>query len=135
MRAPRVLVVDDHPVNREVARIMLQAFGCEVLEVCDGAEAVDAARTEVFDLVLMDVRMPRMDGLEATRRIRTLPGEAGAVAIVAMTADAMPEDVVRCLAAGMNAHMAKPVSQAGLFNAVNRALSGDLPDATVGRAA
>ncbi|RZJ45733.1 MAG: response regulator [Brevundimonas sp.] len=134
-RAPRVLVVDDHPVNREVARIMLQAFGCEVVEVCDGAEAVGAASAELFDLILMDVRMPRMDGLEATRRIRALPGDAAAVAIVAMTADAMPEDVVRCLASGMNAHMAKPVSQAGLFDAVSRAVSGDLPDAKIGRAA
>ena len=134
-RAPRVLVVDDHPVNREVARIMLQAFGCDVIEVCDGVEAVAAARAGTFDLILMDVRMPRMDGLEATRRIRALPGDAGAVAIIAMTADAMPEDVVRCLSAGMNAHMAKPISQAGLFDAVNRALSGDLPEGTVAEAA
>jgi len=134
-RAPRVLVVDDHPVNREVARIMLQAFGCEVTEVCDGVEAVEAVQAEPFDLVLMDVRMPRMDGLEATRRIRALPGAAGRLAVVAMTADAMPEDVVRCLAAGMNAHLAKPVNQAGLFDAVSRALSGALPDGRVFEAA
>lgn len=134
-RAPRVLVVDDHPVNREVARIMLQAFGCEVVEVCDGVEAVEAVQAELFDLVLMDVRMPRMDGLEATRRIRALPGAAGQLAVVAMTADAMPEDVVRCLASGMNAHLAKPVSQAGLFDAVNRALTGALPPGRVNRAA
>lgn len=134
-RAPRVLVVDDHPVNREVARIMLQAFGCEVIEVCDGVEAVEAVQAEIFDLVLMDVRMPRMDGLEATRRIRALSGGAGELAVVAMTADAMPEDVVRCLAAGMNAHMAKPVNQAGLFDAVHRALTGALPQARVGQAA
>jgi CheY-like chemotaxis protein/anti-sigma regulatory factor (Ser/Thr protein kinase) len=133
--APRILVVDDHPVNREVARIMLQAFGCEVIEVCDGVEAVEAVQAEVFDLVLMDVRMPRMDGLEATRRIRALSGPAGELAVVAMTADAMPEDVVRCLAAGMNAHMAKPVNQAGLFDAVHRALTGALPQARVSQAA
>lgn len=133
-RAPRVLVADDHPVNREVARIMLQAFGCEVTEACDGAEAVAAVEAEVFDLVLMDVRMPVMDGLEATRRIRDLPNAAD-VAIVAMTADAMPEDVVRCLTAGMNAHLAKPINQAALLDAVGRALSGDLPQARVSRAA
>lgn len=133
-RAPRILVVDDHPVNREVARIMLQACGCEVVEACDGVEAVEAVQADIFDLVLMDVRMPRMDGLEATRRIRTLPQGDG-LAVVAMTADAMPEDVVRCLASGMNAHMAKPVSQAGLFDAVSRALSGALPAARVSRAA
>ena len=134
-RAPRVLVVDDHPVNREVARIMLQAFGCEVIEVCDGVEAVEAVQAEPFDLVLMDVRMPRMDGLEATRRIRALPGDAGQLAVVAMTADAMPEDVVRCLSSGMNAHLAKPVDQAGLFDAVSRALSGALPPGRVDKAA
>ena len=134
-RAPRVLVVDDHPVNREVARIMLQAFGCEVTEVCDGVEAVEAVEAGSFDLVLMDVRMPRMDGLEATRRIRALPGAAGRIAVVAMTADAMPEDVVRCLSAGMNAHLAKPVNQAGLFDAVSRALSGALPSGRVSQAA
>jgi signal transduction histidine kinase/CheY-like chemotaxis protein len=128
-RAPRVLVVDDHPVNREVARIMVQAFGCEVVEACDGHEAVDAAAAHELDLVLMDVRMPRMDGLEATRRIRALPDARAAVPVVAMTADAMPEDVVRCLAAGMNAHLPKPVSQAALFAIVSRALAGDLPPA------
>ena len=133
-RAPRVLVVDDHPVNREVARIMVQAFGCEVVEACDGHEAVEAAEAQPLDLVLMDVRMPRMDGLEATRRIRDLSGPHGAVPVVAMTADAMPEDVVRCLAAGMNAHLPKPVSQASLFAIVSRALAGDLPQ-TAARAA
>mgnify|MGYP001806051256 CR=1 FL=1 len=128
-RAPSVLVVDDHPVNREVARIMLEAFGCEVVEVCDGQQALDAVAEQPFDLVLMDVRMPNMDGLEATRRIRAMPGAGGDLSIVAMTADAMPEDVNRCLAAGMNAHMAKPINQAGLLSMVNLALSGDLPAA------
>jgi two-component system, sensor histidine kinase len=134
-RAPRVLVVDDHPVNREVARIMLEALGCAVTEVCDGVDAVTAVQAEPFDLVLMDVRMPRMDGLEATRRIRALPGDVGALAIVAMTADAMPEDVAGCLASGMNAHMAKPINQAGLYDAVSRALSGELTPARVSEAA
>ncbi|MDP3803459.1 response regulator [Brevundimonas sp.] len=128
-RAPRVLVVDDHPVNREVARIMLEAFGCDVVEVCDGQQALDAVAEQSFDLVLMDVRMPTMDGLEATRRIRAMPAPERDLAVVAMTADAMPEDVARCLAAGMNAHMAKPINQAGLLATVNRALSGDLPAA------
>lgn len=130
-RAPCVLVVDDHPVNREVARIMLEAFGCEVVEVCDGQQALDAVAEQPFDLVLMDVRMPNMDGLEATRRIRSIPCTGEPLSIVAMTADAMPEDVARCLAAGMNAHMAKPINQAGLLSMVNRALSGDLPAARV----
>jgi len=128
---PCVLVVDDHPVNREVARILLEAFGCDVVEVCDGQQALDAVTRQPFDLVLMDVRMPNMDGLEATRLIRAMPGAPGGLSIVAMTADAMPEDVGRCLAAGMNAHMAKPINQAGLLSMVNRALTGDLPPARV----
>ncbi|HYC96411.1 hybrid sensor histidine kinase/response regulator [Brevundimonas sp.] len=130
-RAPCVLVVDDHSVNREVARIMLEAFGCDVVEVCDGQQALDAVARRPFDLVLMDVRMPQMDGLEATRRIRAMPGTGEALSIVAMTADAMPEDVTRCLAAGMNAHMAKPINQTGLASMVHRALTGDLPGARV----
>ena len=134
-RIPCVLVVDDHPVNREVARIMLEAFGCEVVEVCDGQQALDAVAEQSFDLVLMDVRMPNMDGLEVTRRIRAMPDTGGVLSIVAMTADAMPEDVTRCLAAGMNAHMPKPINQAGLLSMVNRALSGDLPPARVTREA
>jgi CheY-like chemotaxis protein len=75
-----------------------------------------------------------VDGLEATRRIRALADARGAVPVVAMTADAMPEDVARCLAAGMNAHLAKPVSQAALFATVARALSGDLPVAKAAEA-
>jgi signal transduction histidine kinase/ActR/RegA family two-component response regulator len=123
-RAPRVLVVDDHSVNREVAALMLTAAGCEVEMACDGAEAVEAASRGVCDLILMDVRMPHMDGLEATRRIRGLPGRASGVPIVAFTADAMPEDVVRCLEAGMQAHIAKPVSQAMLYAVLNEQLGG-----------
>ena len=114
---------------------MLEALGCEVIEACDGVEAVETAAAAAFDLVLMDVRMPRMDGLEATRRIRASGTAGAALAIVAMTADAMPEDVERCLAAGMNAHLAKPVSQAALFAVVTRALADDLPPARAALAA
>ena len=106
-----------------------------MIEACDGHEAVQAAAAHTVDLALMDVRMPRMDGLEATRRIRALPEASGAVPVVAMTADAMPEDVARCLAAGMNGHLAKPVSQAALFAIVSRALAGDLPAAAAVEAA
>lgn len=116
----RVLVVDDHPANREVARLMLSAIGCQVTEACDGAEAIDMAATQDFDLILMDVRMPRVDGLTASRAIRA----AGDMTpILAVTADAMPEDAARCLAAGMDAHLAKPISHQALYAAMERLLA------------
>jgi signal transduction histidine kinase/ActR/RegA family two-component response regulator len=134
-RAPQVLVVDDHPTNREVARRMLEAVGCEVSIACDGVEAVEAVGLAAYDLVLMDVRMPRMDGLEATRAIRRAPGREAATAIVAMTADAMPDDVARCLAAGMDAHLAKPISIASLAGVLERFLHpGDDADAVAAAA-
>ena len=116
---PRILVVDDHPANREVARLMLTAVGCEVVEACDGDEAIDMAATQPFDLILMDVRMPRVDGLAATRAIRAT---GSGVPILAVTADAMPEDAARCLAAGMDAHLAKPISHHALYTAMERLL-------------
>lgn len=128
-RAPRVLVVDDHPVNREVAALMLQALGCETAAACDGAEAVEAVEAQAWDLILMDVRMPRMDGLEATRRIRALAAPASEIPIVAVTADAMPEDVQRCAEAGMAAHLAKPLTQARLLETLARFLDGRGPAA------
>lgn len=127
-RAPRVLVVDDHPSNREVARLMLTAAGCEVAEATDGDEAVDMARAGVFDLILMDVRMPRVDGLAATRLIRALPGATALTPILAVTADAMPADAARCLAAGMNAHLAKPISHQALYAAMETLLSEQTPE-------
>jgi CheY-like chemotaxis protein len=118
----QVLIVDDHPVNRDLLRIMVQAADCDTLEACDGREAVDAVAVGAFDLVLMDVRMPGMDGLAATRAIRALEAPARDTPILAVTADAMPEDAARCLAAGMDGHLAKPVTQARLYEAINAAL-------------
>ncbi|WP_339873980.1 response regulator [uncultured Brevundimonas sp.] len=126
--SPRVLVVDDHPANRELARLMLTAAGCEVAEAADGDEAVDMARAGAFDLILMDVRMPRVDGLTATRLIRGLPGAVADTPILAVTADAMPADAARCLAAGMNAHLAKPISHQALYAAMATLLSGPAPE-------
>ena len=114
-----VLVVEDNPVNQEVAREMLQLAGLAVDLADNGEEAVERVRHGHVDLVLMDVHMPRMDGLEATRRIRQL-GAAGAMPILAMTANAFAEDREACLAAGMDDHVVKPVNPTALYAALLR---------------
>jgi hypothetical protein len=120
-RPLRVLLVDDNEVNRRLAAIMLERAGHEVLPVTDGAQAVAAVAAETVDLVLMDVQMPVMDGLEATRRIRALADPARArVPIVAVTAGVMQGDDARCLAAGMDGHIGKPFDRARLLSAVER---------------
>ncbi len=116
----RVLVVDDVPVNREIARLMLTIAGCEVVEADSGAAAVEAARCEVFDIILMDLQMPGMDGIAATREIRGLGGEAARTPIIAMTANVMQDQVQFCLASGMDGHLGKPFRQADLIDTVRR---------------
>ena len=123
--AARVLIVDDHPTNREVARLMLAPLGCDIFEAVDGFEAVEMASAAHFDLILMDVRMPRMDGLAATKAIRALDGEFSRMPILAVTADAMPEDAARCRAAGMDGHVAKPLTHASLFAAIDAVMAGN----------
>ena len=121
-RALNVLIVDDHPTNRDLLRIMLQAAGCETQEAADGQEAIAAVSAHTFDLVLMDVRMPIVDGLAATRAIRMMDGPMRDVPILAVTAEATPEDAARCRAAGMDCHLAKPVTHARLYEAVEATL-------------
>jgi two-component system, sensor histidine kinase and response regulator len=106
----RILLADDNDTNRLLARTILVDEGFLVDEALTGATALDAAARMAYDLILMDVSMPEMDGLTATRAIRKLPGRAGSVPILAMTAHAMPGDRERCLAAGMDDHIAKPVN-------------------------
>jgi CheY-like chemotaxis protein len=110
----RVLLVDDHPVNLELAATVLRLLGCDVVQAENGEQAVAAMRQDPCDLVLMDVHMPRMDGLEATRQIRALGGAAAAVPIIGMSADVMPEMQAACLEAGMNAAVGKPISISAL---------------------
>ena len=121
-RAPRVLLADDHALNREVSRLMMEASGCELAVVSDGQAAIDAVRDGDFDVIFMDVRMPGIDGLEATRQIRLMSGDRAATPIVALTADAMPKDVARCRDAGVDLHLPKPASQADIHAALTEAL-------------
>jgi signal transduction histidine kinase/ActR/RegA family two-component response regulator len=122
-RTPRVLLVDDHPMNRELGHALLTLAGCEVSTAEDGAQALESARLGCFDLILMDVHMPGMDGLAAARAIRALPGPEAAVPIIALSADALPDQIARCRAAGMDDHVAKPIHREELVAAVARALT------------
>ena len=118
-RGARVLLAEDNPVNQEVAADLLQAAGLVVDIASDGEQAVRLAGRGDYDLILMDVQMPRMDGLEATRMLRLDPRMAR-VPIVAMTANAFAEDRQACLDAGMNEHLAKPVDPRILHEALLR---------------
>ncbi|MGC4080036.1 MAG: response regulator [Rubrivivax sp.] len=109
----RILVAEDNPVNQEVAVALLVAAGLAVDTATDGRMAVDLALRQPFDLILMDMQMPELDGLEATRRIRRVIGLQPP--IIAMTANAFDDDRAACLAAGMNDHLPKPVDPDVLF--------------------
>jgi signal transduction histidine kinase/CheY-like chemotaxis protein len=132
VRRMRVLVVEDNSVNQIVASAMIERLGHHVDLAGNGIEAVAAVERFPYDLVLMDVQMPEMDGYEATRRIRAMQGEAAKLRIVAMTANAMKGDAEKCLRAGMDDYLAKPVSTDALvtilekWSASERARPGDL---------
>ena len=125
-RPLRALIVDDNPTNRLVAGRMLKDFDIQTDTACDGAEAVTAANRFNYDLILMDLRMPEMDGFQATRTIRARGGRLAAVAIVAFTANAFPEDIKACLEAGMNGFVVKPARKKALVDAILRVLPGPM---------
>ena len=128
VRRARLLLVEDVEINQELARIVLEMAGHSVEVVGEGGAAVEACREGGFDLVLMDVQMPGMDGLEATRRIRALPGPAGRVPVVAMTANVLPAEVATFREAGMDDHVGKPFQREALYAAIARNLPA-LPEA------
>jgi len=117
----RVLMADDAPANRELVTAIMGGLGVNLDTVCDGAEAVEAARSGGYDLILMDVHMPVMDGLAATRAIRAMGGAVARTPIVALTANVQPEQIERCMAAGMDGHVGKPIQLTELLAVMNRA--------------
>jgi len=119
----RLLVVEDNPVNQEVARAMLEKLGCRVCVAGSGHEALRTLDKERFDLIFMDVQLPGMDGLEATRRLRARGGWSAEVPVVAMTAGGPGGDQARCLAAGMNGYLTKPLFQDALRTTLKRYLN------------
>lgn len=135
LRGRKVLVVDDIAVNRLLLQAMLRAEGMVVELACDGLEAVRRVESEAFDLVLMDLSMPVMDGYQATRAIRDLTARASAVErpalaalpIIAVTANQAPGERARCLAAGMSDYLTKPIVRLALLAAIARALENSPP--------
>ncbi|MEI8327217.1 MAG: ATP-binding protein, partial [Betaproteobacteria bacterium] len=119
-RSLKILLVEDHPINQKLATTLLQKWGHDVTLAMDGQEAVDLFPCAVWDLVLMDVQMPVMGGLEATRLIRASEPRKRRTPIVAMTANAMESDRQACLDAGMDEHLGKPFSAAALQQLLQR---------------
>ena len=116
-----ILLVEDEPINREIVEAMLADAGLFVEFAPDGAVAVELAASKAYDLILMDMQMPRMDGLEATRRIRAMPCNA-ATPIVALTANAFDDDRARCLEAGMVGFISKPIDPEQFFGTLLKCL-------------
>ncbi|ADL01651.1 response regulator [Brevundimonas subvibrioides] len=122
---PHILIVDDNATNRVVAQALCEMFGCSSETAEDGLEALEAVQARPFDLILMDIKMPRMDGVQATQAIRALTGTARNIPIVALTANADPDDAKHYLAIGMAAVVEKPIKPERLRMAMNAALTAE----------
>jgi PAS domain S-box-containing protein len=127
-RQLRILIAEDNPINQKVISSMLAPVDCQFDIVQDGLEAVAAVTRSNYDLVLMDVQMPQMDGMEATKRIRSLPNKISEIPIIAMTANAMQGDRETYLGVGMNDYVSKPIDQRELVNAIVRQSDISMPD-------
>jgi CheY-like chemotaxis protein len=121
----RILIVEDNATNRLIASRMLESLGAAVETANDGAEGVEVAGRDAFDLILMDVQMPVMDGVAATRAIRQLPAPAGEVPIVAMTANVFSHQQQGYIEAGMTGSVSKPLSPARLLAEISRIAGSD----------
>ena len=130
LRGARVLLTDDNAVNRQVVRMFIQPQGAIITEAANGLEALQALAREPFDLVLLDVHMPVMDGVEAIRRIRASAEDWRNLPVIALTADAMAGDRERLISLGMSGYVSKPIDQAELLSTISRALGGGAPAAS-----
>ncbi len=115
----RILLAEDQKINRKIVSGLLSKYKWEIIEAVDGQEAFEKATTDSYDLILMDVQMPRMDGYEATRKIRESEGNSKHTPIIAMTAHAMKGDKEKCLAAGMDHYLTKPINTAEVVKIIN----------------
>jgi CheY-like chemotaxis protein len=120
---PRVLVVEDHAINRKFMGVLLDRLDCQTSYCEDGQQALDKVQAEVFDLILMDVNMPVMDGLTATRAIRALASDTAQVPIVVITADVSVETHDEAMASGATDFLTKPVQIAKFREVVNKYLA------------
>jgi CheY-like chemotaxis protein len=120
LRPIRILVVDDAPINRELIVALLSPLGAHFEEAGDGVQALEAAVRRTFDLILMDIQMPVLDGIAAAAAIRSSDGPNRETPIVAVSASVQPRDVEACRAAGMNDHVAKPLNIQDLTEKVLR---------------
>ena len=131
----RVLVVEDNPTNRMIATKLLERLGADVETAADGYLGVEAAARAAFDLILMDVQMPGIDGLEAARRIRAIGGAVAATPIVALTANVLAHQRAAYLEAGMDGVVGKPISPAALLSEIARLAERDADETTIDAAA
>ena len=125
----RILLAEDNAINQEIALELLSLLGYNTDLATNGREAVDAALNQDYNLILMDIQMPEMDGFEATRQIRA-SGKLGVerMPIIAMTANAMESDKEKCMRAGMNDHIAKPINPELLYKTLRHWLQADTAD-------